>query len=61
MNEFDNWYKGDLIYNEICDECIPPEMLRKWMMACWNAAIDAAINTCWLENEIPDMEKLKIS
>lgn len=82
MNEFDNWYNGlvgfqttsERIYYEICDECIPPEMLRKWMVTCWNAAIEAAqkeleteayywVNVYEHGNSYPEhqIEKLKIS
>jgi hypothetical protein len=73
MNDsaFESWYNGlvgfhinsERIIDDLNDnftyEGVSPEKLRKWMAVCWNNAIDAAINVCWLENEVPDLEALK--
>jgi len=47
---FDSWWNGlegfhllsERAYAELCDEYVPPELLQKWMKACWNAALEAA-------------------
>ncbi len=73
MNDsaFESWYNGMVGFHinseRILDDMnytvdynkVDPETVRKWMVVCWNNAIDAAINVCWLENEVPDLEALK--
>lgn len=49
MSAFESWYNGmvgfhinsERIYDDLCDENVPPELLRKWMAVCWNNALDA--------------------
>ena len=72
MNDsaFDSWYNGmvgfhinsERIYDDLCDENVPPELLRKWMAVCWNNAIEAAQqpeSVCWNDRVYDDIEKLK--
>lgn len=77
MSAFESWYNGmvgfhinsERIYDDLCDENVPPELLRKWMAVCWNNALDAASMevsyACgWDDGDVQDridlgLEKLK--
>ena len=65
---FDSWYNGivgfqinserileDLDSTIYCDG-IDPVRLRKWMVVCWNSALDAAAETAWEINQPPSEE-----
>ena len=47
---FEEWYNGmvgfhinsERIYDDLCDENVSPETLRKWMVVCWNTALGEA-------------------
>jgi hypothetical protein len=54
MSAFDEWYNGmvgfhinsERIHEDVLDSDpkYRAQKLRKWMVVCWNSAIDAAIN-----------------
>jgi hypothetical protein len=57
MSAFDEWYNSmvgfhinseriiDDINDDFTYEGVSPEKLRKWMVVCWNQALEAAQNT----------------
>lgn len=72
MSPFEQWYNGMVGFHinseRILDDFkydigggyeVDPIKLRKWMVVCWNSAIDAASNEVTDLATCDDLEKLK--
>ena len=72
MSAFEQWYNGMVGFHinseRILDDfkhdigggySVDPVKLRKWMVVCWNSALDAATNEVTDLATCDDLEKLK--
>ena len=64
---FEQWYNGmvgfhinsDRILDDLNHNGRDPAVVRKWMVVCWNNALDAATNEVTDLATCDDLEKLK--
>ena len=64
---FDSWYNGMVGFHINSERILDDfgmhgddaHLVRKWMVVCWNSAIDAAINEVIDLATCDDLEKLK--
>jgi len=64
---FDSWYNGMVGFHINSERILDDfgmhgddaHLVRKWMVVCWNNAIDAAINEVTDLATCDDLEKLK--
>ena len=69
MNEsaFEQWYNGMVGFHINSERILDDfgmhgddaHLVRKWMVVCWNSAVDAAINEVTDLATCDDLEKLK--
>ena len=64
---FDSWYNGMVGFHINSERILDDfgmhgddaHLVRKWMVVCWNSAVDAAINEVTDLATCDDLEKLK--
>lgn len=66
-SEFDKWYNGMVGFHINSERILDDfgmhgddaHLVRKWMVVCWNSALDAATNEVTDLATCDDLEKLK--